>query len=326
MPCAPGSLVPDDAARGFRDGRPGRPVWPAVAEVTRFAPSPTGDLHLGHAYAAWFARTLARRSGGRFFVRIEDIDGGRCRNEFVVRNLDDLHWLGLDADEPVLHQSARMPLYAAALGELGRLGVVYPCFCTRRAILAEVAAAGGAPHGAHAAGTVAYPGTCRRLDAEQRARLIAAGTGYALRLDATRALRLTGPLDWSDRRFGLRQVTDADLGDPVIARKEMPVSYHLCVVVDDAAQGVTLVTRGEDLLCATAVHRTLQALLGLPVPQWWHHPLCRDAGGRRLAKRDAAASIRELRQRGLSPAEVLRLAQPSEASGLPLAAAAEGFR
>lgn len=254
-------------------------------------------------------------------MRIEDIDAGRCREAFVARNLDDLHWLGLDADAPVLRQSARLPLYAEALERLHRLGVVYPCFCTRRAIQAEIAAAGGAPH---TDGTLAYPGTCRRLDPEQREALVAAGTPYALRFDADVALRLTGPLDWFDRRFGLRQVREGDLGDPVIARKEMPVSYHLCVVIDDAAQGVTLVTRGEDLLSATAVHRTLQALLGLPVPQWWHHPLCRDAGGRRLAKRDAATGICELRQRGVPPAEVLRRAQPAEAGGLPISPAGEG--
>lgn len=247
-------------------------------------------------------------------MRIEDIDTGRCRERFVERNLADLRWLGLDWDASPVHQSQRMPLYAAALQQLRALGVVYPCFCTRAAIRAEIAAAGGAPH-ADSGG--AYPGTCRRLDAGQRAALLAEGRSWALRLDAARALHRTGALDWFDRRRGRQQVTAALVGDVVIARKEMPTSYHLSVVVDDAAQEVSLVTRGEDLLASTPVHRTLQALLGLPVPEWWHHPLCRDASGRRLAKRDGDAGLRTLRERGLSPDDVLRMMPKLEEAGEP---------
>lgn len=285
-------------------------------EVTRFAPSPTGDLHLGHAYAACFAWHAARSTGGRFLVRIEDIDGGRCRERFVERNLADLRWLGLDWDEPVVRQSRRMPLYAAALDQLRALGVVYPCFCTRSAIRAEIAAAGGAPH---TDGGDVYPGTCRGLDPGRREALLGEGRSWALRLDAARALRLTGALDWFDRQRGRQEVTAALVGDVIIARKEMPASYHLCVVTDDAAQEISLVTRGEDLLASTPVHRTLQALLGLPVPAWWHHPLCHDASGRRLAKRDGDASLRTLRERGLSPADVLRMMPPLEEAGRPAA-------
>ncbi len=281
--------------------------------MTRFAPSPTGDLHLGHAYAALFARDRARRSDGRFLVRIEDIDAGRCREEFVERNLEDLRWLGLAWEEPVLRQSARLPAYAAALDRLRMLDVVYPCFCTRKAIQAEIKAAGGAPH---ADGTdIGYLGTCRVLDPVKRTELVKAGKSWALRLDSAKALRLTGTIDWVDRRFGRHRVAAENVGDVVIARKEFPVSYHLAVVVDDAAQGVTLVTRGEDLLPATHVHRVLQALLDLPVPEWWHHPLCRDASGRRLAKRAGDASIRALREKGLTVAEVLEMVHPGPTAG-----------
>lgn len=283
--------------------------------VTRFAPSPTGDLHLGHVYAATFAHELARRSAGRFLVRIEDIDIGRCRESFLDRNLDDLRWLGLSWEEPVLRQSTRLPLYAAAIERLRALGVVYPCFCTRKAIQAEIEAAGGAPH-LDDRGRV-YPGTCRRLDAGRRAALLAEGQSWALRLDAERALRLTGRINWFDRGLGRQQVSGAHLDDVVLARKEFPASYHLAVVIDDAAQAVSLVTRGEDLLPATPVHRTLQALLELPVPEWWHHPLCRDASGRRLAKRAGDASIRVLRAQGMSAAEVIRIARPADAASLP---------
>lgn len=291
--------------------------------VTRFAPSPTGDLHLGHVYAVLFASERARQSDGRFLVRIEDIDAGRCRDAFVERNLDDLRWLGLTWEEPVLRQSARLPLYAAALDRLKMLNVVYPCFCTRKAIQAEIRAAGGAPH-ADETGTV-YPGTCRMLDATRTADLIEQGKSWALRLDAAKALRLTGELDWIDRRYGRHRVSPENVPDVVIARKEFPASYHLAVVVDDAAQGVSLVTRGEDLLAATHVHRVLQALLELPVPEWWHHPLCRDASGRRLAKRVGDASIRALRDKGLSAAEVLKMARPVLVASAPEAVAAAGM-
>jgi glutamyl-Q tRNA(Asp) synthetase len=275
--------------------------------VTRFAPSPTGDLHLGHAYAAWFAWDQAARAGGRFLLRIEDIDTARCRGRFVARHLADLAWLGLTWDEPVLRQSERVPRYREALDRLHRLGVTYPCFCTRKEIADEIARAAGAEALAPDAPPV-YPGTCRGLGEQERARRQATGAAFAIRLDAGRALALTGPLTWTDAAAGRQAVDLARLGDVVIARKEVPTSYHLAVVVDDAATGVTHVTRGRDLFAATPLHRTLQALLGLPVPTWHHHPLVTDGHGRRLAKRDGDLGLRALREGGRSPVDVLALA------------------
>lgn len=276
-----------------------------MSVVTRFAPSPTGDLHLGHAYAAWFAFDLAERTGGRFLVRIEDIDRGRCRDAFIARNLEDLAWLGLRWETPVMHQSTRMAHYQAALDRLAALRVTYPCFCTRKQIRAEIDAAAGAPQSATAG---VYPGLCRGRDREDAAAAIAAGAPYAIRLDVVRALDRAGELLWHDAVRGPQRVCLAAEGDVVIARKEMATSYHLAVVVDDAAQGVTHVTRGEDLFGATHIHRLLYALLGHDPPVWQHHALCRDASGRRLAKRSHDLAIRTLRERGLSPAEVLAMA------------------
>lgn len=281
--------------------------------VTRFAPSPTGDLHLGHAYSAWFASDVAARAGGRFLVRIEDIDTGRCRDEFIERNLEDLRWLGLAWEEPVVRQSRRMDLYGEALRRLADLGVVYPCFCTRREIREEIEAAAAAPHAVTPDGGAVYPGICRALDPAERDDRIAAGRPHALRLDADRARRLTGELSWTDGERGCQIVCLDRFGDVVIARKEIATTYHLAVVVDDARQGVTHVTRGEDLFEATHVHRTLYALLDLPAPLWHHHALCRDDQGRRLAKRQGAATIRSLRERGHTPDDVMALARPSSA-------------
>lgn len=275
--------------------------------VTRFAPSPTGDLHLGHAFAAHVAYALAECKQGRFLVRIEDIDATRCREEFVARILDDLRWLGLHWAEPVVRQSARMPLYARALDVLRRDGLIYPCFCTRRQIREEIAAAGAAPQGA-VDDTMLYPGTCRHLSQDARAEKLAAGGSFAWRLDAAAALRRTGPLSWEDAGRGQQVVAPEHLGDVVLARKEIATSYHLAVVVDDAAQGVTDVSRGDDLFAATAIHRLLYALLNLPVPVWHHHPLCRDASGRRFAKRDRDVTLRALRAAGHTPADVLAMA------------------
>jgi glutamyl-Q tRNA(Asp) synthetase len=269
-----------------------------VSVVTRFAPSPTGRLHLGHAFSAREAWRFARERGGRFLLRIEDIDPGRCREEFVAGILEDLAWLGLDWDGPVVRQSARLGLYAAALARLRARGLVYPCFCTRR----DIAEAGAAPHGP--AGPV-YPGTCRGLaPAERAARM--ARQPHAWRLDMAAAVTLAGPLAWEDMDAGTVSADPAAHGDVVLARKDAPASYHLAVVVDDAEQGVTHVIRGADLRTATAVHRLLQALLGLPVPVWRHHPLLADAQGRRLAKRDGAPTIAALRAAGAIPAAVLR--------------------
>ena len=273
----------------------GTPRQGAVREtVTRFAPSPTGALHLGHAFSAVRAHDLARAAGGRFLLRIEDIDPGRVREAHVAGILADLRWLGLAWDGPVIRQSGRMPLYAAALDRLRAMGLLYACFCTR----AEIAASASAPHGA----APLYPGLCRPLpdDAARRA-----ATPHAWRIDMAKAVALAGPLAWRDATAGIVTACPESAGDVVLARKDAPVSYHLAVTVDDAAQGVSDVVRGEDLFAATHVHRLLQALLGLPTPLYHHHPLLRDAAGRRLAKRDGARSLRACRDEGVDPATLL---------------------
>lgn len=275
--------------------------------VTRCAPSPTGYLHLGHAYAAGIAFLRARQAGGRFLLRIEDIDTTRCRPEFTQAIFDDLHWLGLSWEEPVRHQSEHFAEYAIALDSLRQRGLLYPCFCTRKQIQSEIAAAGHAPHGFEGA---VYPGTCRHLSAGERERRIAAGEAYALRLDIAAACRHVGhwPLHWNDEEAGEQAVTPALLvegfGDVVLARKEIPASYHLCVTHDDALQGITVVTRGRDLFAATHLHRLLQALFDWPVPPYAHHPLLLDETGERLAKRKNAPALRDLRAAGVAPATV----------------------
>ena len=258
-------------------------------------------MHLGHAYAALFAWSEAKQAGGRFVLRIEDIDGTRCRPEFETAILEDLDWLGLDWTSEVRRQSAHMEDYARALMHLEALGVVYPCFCTRAAIRTEVERAGAAPHGPDG---FLYPGTCRALDYETRRRRIFMGEPHAWRLDSRRAAAVAGPLAWRDRKAGEQRVDAAAVGDIVVARKDVPTSYHLAVTVDDALAGVTLVTRANDLFGATAAHRLLQALLGLPTPVWHHHAVITDASGVRLAKRNRAMTLRSLRLAGKSAAEV----------------------
>ncbi len=276
-----------------------------MAPVTRFAPSPTGYLHLGHAFSALFAHRAARQSGGRFLLRIEDIDRGRWRAEFDDAIVEDLAWLGLDWERPVRRQSEHMDDYARALKWLSDAGLVYPCFCTRADIQAEIERAGAAPHGVDGA---LYPGTCRDLDGQEAARRQAAGEAFALRLNVARAVARTGPLSWSDAGRGEMVARPDAHGDVVLARKDVATSYHLSVVVDDAVQGVTLVTRGEDLVPATDIHRLLQELLGLPVPAYHHHALLSGEDGKRFAKRDRALTLRALRDAGNSPAEVRRMA------------------
>jgi glutamyl-Q tRNA(Asp) synthetase len=286
--------------------------------VTRFAPTPSGYLHLGHAYAALVAWESARAAGGRVLLRIEDIDRARCRPEFEQGILEDLRWLGLDWDGAPVRQSERMALYDQALDRLDRLSVLYPCFCTRRRIRAEIAHAGQAPHGP--SGEAIYPGICRALGPDERRHRIGAGEPFALRLDVGRALSLTGPLTWRDLRAGLVEARPQAFGDVVLARKDVPSSYHLAVTVDDAEQGVTLVTRGEDLLEATHIHRLLQALLALPEPRYYHHNLIADSTGLRLAKRNRAVTLRTLRQSGRRPDEVWRLlGLPEPAPAAPAA-------
>jgi glutamyl-Q tRNA(Asp) synthetase len=293
---------------------------PGGRTVTRFAPSPTGYLHLGHIRSALEGWRAARRGGGRFLLRIEDIDRTRCRGEYAAAILEDLAWLGIDWDGPVRMQSEHFDDYRCALDRLDALGALYPCFCTRREIQAEIARAGGAPHGD--AGPP-YPGTCRRLAAGEAAARIRSKIDYALRLDVARALALTGPLDWIEGECR-RQAQPAVLGDVVLARKEFPASYHLAVTVDDAIQGVNLVTRGEDLAIATHIHRVLQALLGLPIPRYRHHPLLTDAAGRRLAKREGAPTIRSMRQQGMNPGEIIAMAGAAPHPDPPSRVAAAG--
>jgi glutamyl-Q tRNA(Asp) synthetase len=273
-----------------------------LAQTTRFAPSPTGWLHLGHAYAALFA--AQRAAGGRFLVRLEDIDGARARPEYEAGLIEDLQWLELSWEWPMRRQSEHFDDYRAGLQVLNDLGLLYPCFCTRREIQEEIARAGHAPHGPDGA---LYPGTCRLRSAEERAERMGRGEAYALRLDVAAAVRLVGKeLIWEDAARGSFTATPAIFGDVVLARKDTPASYHLAVVIDDASQGVTLVTRGEDLLEATHLHRLLIELLRLPLPRWEHHRLILDAEGRRLAKRDDARSIRSLREQGWTRERLLR--------------------
>ena len=270
-----------------------------MAVTTRFAPSPTGLLHIGHAYSALIAWRRARAEGGRFLLRLEDIDPGRCRPEFAVAILEDLRWLGIDWDGDIRVQSAHLGEYRAALGALARRGLLYPCFCTR----ADIERAAHAPHGRD--GGPRYPGTCRALSADERGARLAAGVPHALRLDMARALEtVTGPLVFAAEGEGEIPCDPAPFGDVVLARKDAPASYHLCVTHDDALQGVSLVTRGIDLKPATHLHRLLQALMGWPAPAYAHHRLLTDATGRRLAKRDHAATLRELRTSGISAYEV----------------------
>jgi glutamyl-Q tRNA(Asp) synthetase len=278
--------------------------------VTRFAPSPTGYLHLGHAYSAIFAWRAAREAGGKFLLRIEDIDRTRCRPEFTDAIIEDLTWLGLDWDGAVRQQSQHFADYRAALDKLDARGLVYPCFCTRADIAAEIARAGGAPQGEE--GPI-YPGTCRSLTLEERQRRIAAGDGFALRLDVAKAIAVTGLLSWDDDEAGRVEAEPLSLGDVVLARKDTPTSYHLAVTVDDALQGVTLVTRGADLCSATHLHRLLQALLDLPVPRYRFHKLLTDASGKRFAKRDKALTLRALRESGVPPEEIRRMVESGSA-------------
>lgn len=259
--------------------------------VTRFAPSPTGRLHLGHAVSALRAHDFARARDGAFLLRIEDIDPGRSRPEFVDAILEDLIWLGIEWDDEIVYQSERLDLYAAALDRLRAAGLVYPCFCTR----ADIAASVAAPHGPD--GPV-YPGTCRGLPSSDITR------PHAWRLDMAKAAASAGLLAWRDNDIEI--VARPELfGDVVLARKDAPASYHLAVTVDDAAQGVTDIVRGRDLFASTHVHRLLQALLDLPTPTYHHHELLIGADGERLAKRHGAPTIASLRDAGIDPAALI---------------------
>jgi len=276
--------------------------------ITRFAPSPTGLLHLGHAFSALTAWDRAGAAGGRFLLRIEDIDRPRCRPEYEAAIYEDLHWLGLDWPEPVLRQSDNLPAYGAALDRLTALGLVYPCSCTRTDIRAALSAPQEGAEPVFGPDGPVYPGTCRGRPMADRA------PGDALRLDMAKAVALSGPIVFDEtgpaHAGGHRMTPDemiAGIGDIVLARRDIGTSYHLAVVVDDAAQGITEVVRGEDLFAATPIHVLLQRLLGLPTPAYHHHRLIRDAAGKRLAKRDDARAIRRYRDEGASPGDIRRM-------------------
>ncbi len=282
--------------------------------VFRFAPSPNGYLHLGHAYSALLNHDLARQSGGRFLLRIEDIDATRCRPEFEVAIDEDLAWLGIGWETPVRRQSEHFSAYGAAIDRLTAQGLVYPSFESRTEIARLVAdrEAGGAwprdPDGAPL-----YPGTAKSLAPAERERLIGQGVPFALRLDMAAACARVGSLRWREQGEGPAGETGDMVaqpeawGDVILARKETPTSYHLSVVIDDALQGVTDVVRGADLFWSTSVHRLLQELLGLPVPTYRHHRLIRDDAGQKLSKSTQATALRALRADGASPADIRRL-------------------
>ncbi|WP_323990805.1 tRNA glutamyl-Q(34) synthetase GluQRS [Nguyenibacter sp. L1] len=309
------------ASSCFCDRKPG---W-----VTRFAPSPTGYLHLGHVASALAGWRAARESGGRFLLRIEDIDPGRCRPEYEAAIIEDLAWLGIGSDGDVRRQSDHLADYGRVLDELASRGLLYPCFCTRAEIQREALQAAHAPHAAPD-GSLAYGGACRGLPAVERAARIADGVPHVLRLDMEAAVRQAGAdvMCWHERGAGGRRervgAPVRPFGDIVLARKDRPVSYHLCVTHDDALQGISLVTRGEDLRPATALHRLLQELMGWPAPDYAHHPLKLDAQGRRLAKRDRALTLRAMRAAGHDAEAVRRAALGQDAPSIGGGPAAAG--
>jgi glutamyl-Q tRNA(Asp) synthetase len=276
-------------------------------QTTRFAPSPTGLLHLGHAFAAIAAADAA--DGGEFLLRIEDLDSSRSRPEFVMAIEEDLAWLGLSWKKPVLRQSTRFEIYQGAVAMLNAEGFVYPCFCTRQEIAAEVERAPEAPHRSD---YQIYPGTCRALSAGKRAEAIARGNPHVLRLDVNEAAARMPQLSFTELgagpngEHGVIPVNPTLLGDIVLARKDVPVAYHLAVVMDDAYQAVSLVTRGNDLFAATHVQRLLQTLLKLAEPLYAHHRLIVDARGRKFSKRDQAVTLRDLREHGTTSNQVRR--------------------
>jgi glutamyl-Q tRNA(Asp) synthetase len=282
--------------------------------ATRFAPSPTGPLHLGHAYSALLAHDLAQQAGGRFLLRIEDIDQSRARPEWEAQIYDDLAWLGLTWEEPVLRQSDHLPRYRAALAKLWDDGLLYPCTCRRKDIENALSAPQeGVP--THGPDGLIYPGTCREMGTSGLGEQMPENA--VLRLNMGKALARTGTLYFTEEGTGPNGETGqiplpadqilAATGDIIVARKDMGTSYHLSVVVDDAVQGITHVTRGQDLFEATQIHCVLQDLLGLPRPIYHHHRLIRDDQGKRLAKRDDARAIATYRDEGLSPADLRRM-------------------
>ena len=281
--------------------------------VFRFAPSPNGYLHLGHAFSALLNADLARQAGGRLLLRIEDIDATRCRPEFEAAIYEDLAWLGMAWETPVRRQSEHFASYRAALDRLGAQGLIYPSFESRAEIARMVLERdANRPWPRDPDGAPLYPGTAKQLSEREREALMTSGTPYALRLDMAAALASVGDLDWTEDGEGPGGETGRVTarpeawGDVILARKDTPASYHLAVVLDDALQGVTHVVRGQDLFWATSVHRLLQRLLDLPAPRYRHHALLRDAAGAKLSKSTKATGLRELRAEGVTPADVRR--------------------
>ncbi len=271
---------------------------------TRFAPSPTGLLHVGNAFSALTCQQWAEQHNAQLLLRIEDIDHTRCRDEYATQLIDDLQWLGIRWHGEVLQQSEHQNRYRAALEQLEAMGVIYPCFCTRKHIQEEIERMGIAPHVEDLADP--YPGICREIDRHQR-RKRSLHERFAWRLDCVRAMQLIEePLTWRDAQGHHHAVNLSALGDMVIGRKDIGISYHLAVVVDDAWQGITHVIRGEDLLTSTPIHRLLQALLKLPSPTYIHHPLLVDSDGTRLAKRNQATTLKSLRDGGIGAASLRR--------------------
>jgi glutamyl-Q tRNA(Asp) synthetase len=278
--------------------------------ATRFAPSPNGLLHVGHAFSAMCAHDFARSFGGQFQLRIEDIDGTRSRAEFVEAIRRDLEWLGLAWDGPVIFQSQRVACYAEALEQLQAMGLVYRCWCTR----SEIAAALKDKPVLHGPDGPVYPGTCRRIER--------AGEAYCWRLDMARAAEIAGPLAWNDLAAGGQQADPMLFGDVILWRKDAPASYHLAATLDDAADGISHVVRGQDLFAYTSVHRLLQALLDLPEPIYWHHPLLLDEQGEKLAKSRLSQPLAKLREAGADgPALVEALRQGKPPLGISVSSA-----
>ena len=269
--------------------------------VTRFAPSPTGKLHLGHAYSALYSEKIARENNGKFIVRIEDIDKTRCKKQYVDCILDDLNWLGVKWCDEVLIQSTRIEQYQLASKKLLSLGMLYPCFCTRKEIASNSDVANLKLHNEN---NSLYPGTCRNLSDEEVSEKIRKRIPYSLRLNSAKAKEKVGKVYWSDHLSGLHEVDYDVMGDVVIVRKDIGTSYHLAVTVDDDFQGVNLVTRGLDLFESTHVHRVLQSLLDLDIPEWSHHELIRDSAGKRYSKSDQSLSLEKLRESGVSAKDI----------------------
>jgi len=287
---------------------------PAPA-TTRFAPSPTGHLHLGHVFSAHFAWRRAQQTGGHFLLRLEDIDPDRCRPAYAEAIEADLRWLGLNWHGPVLRQSGRLPLYRACLDDLSRRGLLYPCFCSRADIRREIAEAANAPHGPD--GAPLYPGTCRALSPAERASRMADGAPHAWRLDMAQALAQAPKLTFIEEEEGEIRARPEAFGDVVLGRRDAPASYHLCVMHDDAATGITLITRARDLKPATHLHRLLQHLMAWPTPRYAHHRLLTDAAGARLSKRSGAPTVRALREAGATPGDVLSRVQSGHTADAP---------